>query len=219
MSKRSSRPTASGTTRSAAAGGAGNQDQQQDNTQTEQGQGTAAATPSSRAKRDKKFGPRTSAGGVSWSQDNRKFSVTRTDQRKVADLWVINSLANPRPTLETYKYAMPGEENQPQAELHVVDIAAKKATKLSTTEFKDQQMGLATAPSTNLQREKGETPSLLAGAGQRQDLLQPHQPRPEAHRHRVGRHDHGRAEGRRCRSGRTLTSSFSRCACSTAASS
>ena len=96
---------------------------------------------------------------MSWSQDNRKFSVNRTDQRKVADLWVINSLANPRPTLETYKYAMPGEENQPQVELHVVDIAAKKATKLSTAEFKDQQMGLATAPSTNLQREKGETPS------------------------------------------------------------
>ena len=31
--------------------------------------------------------------------------------RKVKDLWVINPLANPRPTLETYRYAMPGEEN------------------------------------------------------------------------------------------------------------
>ena len=30
-------------------------------------------------------------------------------QRKIPKLWVINALANPRPTLETYAYAMPGE--------------------------------------------------------------------------------------------------------------
>ena len=146
-------------------GGAGNQDQQQDNTQTEQGQGTGRGSTQNQSEADKKFGPRTSAGGVSWSQDNKKFSIQRTDQRKVADLWVINSLSNPRPTLETYKYAMPGEVNQPQVELHVVDIAAKKALKLSTAEFKDQQMGLAVAPTTNLQREKGETNSLWLAPG------------------------------------------------------
>jgi len=148
-------------------GGAGNQDQQQDNTQTEQGgQGTGRGN-AQQSEADKKYGgPRASAGGVSWSQDNRKFSIMRTDSRKVADLWVINALANPRPTLETYKYAMPGEENQPQAELHVVDIAGKKALKMSTAEFKDQQMALNTAPTTNLQREKGEAASrwLLPGS-------------------------------------------------------
>src|SRR6185503_8795332 len=96
-------------------GGAGNQDQQQENTQTEGGQGTGRGN-AQQSEADKKYGgPRTSAGGVSWSQDNKKFSVTRTDNRKVADLWVINALANPRPTLETYKYGMPGEANQPQA--------------------------------------------------------------------------------------------------------
>ena len=140
-------------------GGAGNQDQQQDNTQNEQeqgGGGRGGAQQQSEA--DKKYGgPRTSLGGVTWSQDNRMASVTRTDQRKVADLWVINSLANPRPTLNTYKYGMPGEENQPQAELHVVDLEGKKALKVKTEAFKDQQMGLATAPTTNLQREKQET--------------------------------------------------------------
>ena len=148
-------------------GGAGNQDQQQDNTQTEQGQGTGRGNAQTQSEADKKYGgPRTSAGGVSWSQDNKKFSVQRTDQRKVADLWVINALSNPRPTLETYKYAMPGEENQPQAELHVVDIAGKKALKMTTDGFKDQQMAMATAPTTNLQREKGEAASrwLLPGS-------------------------------------------------------
>ena len=147
-------------------GGGGNQDQQQDNQTETQTQGTGRGN-ATQSEADKKYGgPRASAGGVSWAQDNKKFSVTRTDNRKVAELWVINSLANPRPTLNTYKYGMPGEANQPQAELYVVDIAAKKTTKMTTDAFKDQQMGLATAPTTNLQREKGEAASrwLLPGS-------------------------------------------------------
>ena len=65
---------------------------------------------------------------------------------------MINALANPRPTLETYKYGMPGEENQPQVELHVVDIAAKEVRKMDTEAFQDQQMGMNNARITNLQR-------------------------------------------------------------------
>jgi len=142
-------------------GGGGNQDQQQqqDETQTdqEQGAGRGGATQS---EADKKYGgPRVSAGGLTWSQDNKMASVSRSDSRKVADLWVINSLANPRPTLNTYKYGMPGEENQPQSELHVIDFEAKKELKVKTEAFKDQNMSLATAPTTNLQREKQETVS------------------------------------------------------------
>ncbi len=132
------------------------QEQQQDQTTTQGGGGAATTT---QTEMDKKFGPRTRAVGASWSQDHKKFSVQRYDNRKVADLWVINALANPRPRLETYKYGMPGEENQTQIELHVFDIAAKKGVKMSTDAFKDQQMGIATAPVTNLQREKQETAS------------------------------------------------------------
>ena len=47
--------------------------------------------------------------GVSWSHNSQRFSITRTDQREVDDLWVIKSVGNKRPELETYKYAMPGE--------------------------------------------------------------------------------------------------------------
>jgi hypothetical protein len=38
--------------------------------------------------------------------------MAHIDSRKVKELWVINSLANPRPTLETYKYEMPGEKEE-----------------------------------------------------------------------------------------------------------
>ena len=48
-----------------------------------------------------------------WSPDGRYFAATLSDQRAVQDLWVINSIAKPRPTLETYKYQMPGEAGSP----------------------------------------------------------------------------------------------------------
>jgi len=51
-----------------------------------------------------------------WFENSEKLYIVRSDSRKVGDLFVINSLSNPRPELETYKYAMPGEENVPQQE-------------------------------------------------------------------------------------------------------
>ena len=48
-----------------------------------------------------------------WSPDSRHFAMTVSDDRAVKELWVINSMAQPRPTLETYKYKMPGEKEAP----------------------------------------------------------------------------------------------------------
>jgi len=92
---------------------------------------------------------RVPAVGIVWSRDSKKFSVVRDDSRKVGDLWVINSLANPRPTLETYRYAMPGEENQPQPELLVFDIETKSKVKIKAEAFKDQTISVSTAPRRN----------------------------------------------------------------------
>ena len=138
--------------------GQGGQDDQNE-TDGGRGQGTSGAARVVPTEQDKKFGPRVAAVSLSWSQDHKKFALVRNDQRKVGDLWVINALANPRPRLETYKYGMPGEPNQPQAEAWVFDISSKKGTKIKTDAFKDQQMSLNTAPITNLQREKQETAS------------------------------------------------------------
>jgi len=83
---------------------------------------------------------------VIWSRDSRKFTVVRRDVRKVADLWVIDALASPRPKLETYRYAMPGEPNTPQSEIHVFDIATKGAVRVKVDRFADQTVSIATAP-------------------------------------------------------------------------
>jgi len=89
---------------------------------------------------------RTAPVQLVWSRDSSRFALIRRDSRKVKDLWVINSLATPRPTLETYRYAMPGEENIPQSELHLFDVAKKSGTRLKVDQFKDQRIDIATKP-------------------------------------------------------------------------
>jgi len=54
-----------------------------------------------------------------WSKDSRYFHGFRQDSRGVKELFVINSLATPRPELEKYKYSMPGEPAIRRTELHV----------------------------------------------------------------------------------------------------
>jgi dipeptidyl-peptidase-4 len=130
------------------------QDQQQD--ETTQQQETLGGTQDKNA--------RTPATNVVWSPDSKRFTLTRRDERKVKDLWVINSLANPRPTLETYRYSMPGEENIGNRELFVFDIAAKKQITVKADRFKDQSLSVATAPTS--QREREEARTLGGGQGQ-----------------------------------------------------
>jgi dipeptidyl-peptidase 4 len=109
-------------------------------------------------KNDKdKRDPRTPPVNIAWSKDSRKFSLIRADQRKVADLWVINSLSNPRPTLETYRYAMPGEVNVNQYELYVFDRESKARVVVKTEKFKDQSLSMHTAELSARARELDKT--------------------------------------------------------------
>lgn len=86
------------------------------------------------------------AAFIYWSSDNNHFATIRTDNRKVKDLWVINSIADPRPTLETYKYWMPGEKEAPVDELLIFDVAAKSKQKIEVAAFKDQDITIWNKP-------------------------------------------------------------------------
>jgi dipeptidyl aminopeptidase/acylaminoacyl peptidase len=83
----------------------------------------------------KKKDPRVRAN-VTWSPDSKTFFVQRYDMRKVADLYLVNSLNQPRPKLESYKYAMPGEENDGVQECFVFEPAKKELRKLDLNEGK-----------------------------------------------------------------------------------
>src|SRR5690606_15941974 len=95
--------------------------------------------------RAKKAGERKPANVV-WSKDSRRLAIVRSDQRKVGDLWVIHSVGNDRPELETYRYDMPGEENVTQNELWIYDLAARRATKVTwPNPWKDETLDISTA--------------------------------------------------------------------------
>jgi dipeptidyl aminopeptidase/acylaminoacyl peptidase len=95
-------------------------------------------------KNDRKRAP------VLWSTDSKQFILTRTDQRKVKDLWVIHNTRDPRPTLETYKYAMPGEKEQPITDLVHYSFETQKLSDLPISTFKDQTVSLwSTTPAAN----------------------------------------------------------------------
>ena len=78
--------------------------------------------------------------GVTWSKDSKKFYVTRGDSRKVKDLWLVNNLADPRPTLMTYKYAMPGDADVTLTELFTFDRDKKELSKMPIDLYKDQRL-------------------------------------------------------------------------------
>ncbi|MEI6669760.1 MAG: DPP IV N-terminal domain-containing protein [Acidobacteriota bacterium] len=110
-----------------------------------------------------KDGPRVPAIGMVWSKDSKKFAAVRTDVRKVGDLWVINALATPRPKLETYRYAMPGEENVDQQELLVFDRETTKRVTAKADAFKDQSLQIATARPDAHARDKEKTEPIWVG--------------------------------------------------------
>jgi dipeptidyl-peptidase 4 len=102
------------------------QDQQEDDTDSQQRQARS---------RD----PRVRAN-VTWSPDSRAFYVVRNDSRKVSELHLVNSLSEPRPTLLSYRYAMPGEENVAQTELFTHHRGDAGLTQLPVSKWKDQRL-------------------------------------------------------------------------------
>ncbi|MBT8337104.1 MAG: S9 family peptidase [Gemmatimonadetes bacterium] len=79
---------------------------------------------------------------ISWSRDSRRFALVRSDQREVDELWVIHSVGNDRPELETYKYDMPGEENVTQNEVWIYDLETREAVQVDDDPWKDQSMSV-----------------------------------------------------------------------------
>ena len=97
-----------------------------------------------------------------WSPDSRHFATVKCDMRDIKELWVINSLGNPRPTLETYKYQMPGEPG-PKELLYVFSTEDMSGKYIKTVAFKDQSTGFETAPKTTKDRYRDYYSSVWLG--------------------------------------------------------
>ena len=86
---------------------------------------------------EKKKNDRFPIGGY-WSSDSKKFVFIKTDRTKIKDLWVINSTGKKRPTLETYKYHMAGEEAEYKHEILIFDINSKGINKVKIDSLKQK---------------------------------------------------------------------------------
>ena len=112
-------------------------------------------------------GKRKGVWGMVWSPDSRYFAITLDDSRAVKDLWVINAMASPRPTLESYKYQMPGEKESPVDHLFLFDMSNNSYKEINTAAFKDQSIGLARKPRLQKQRDMREQSSYWLGDNNR----------------------------------------------------
>ncbi|MCK0108584.1 DPP IV N-terminal domain-containing protein [Flavobacteriaceae bacterium S0825] len=77
-----------------------------------------------------------------WSHDSKKFVTQRSDSREIKDLWVINNASKGRPTLETYKYHMAGEQEFAKPYVHIFDIPTKGMTEIKLDTTAQQSVGL-----------------------------------------------------------------------------
>ena len=98
-----------------------------------------------------------------WSPDSKYFVLNKTDNRKVKDLWVINSIADPRPTLETYKYWMPGEKESPVEHLLLFDATSKSSREIPAGVFKDQDINIWSDPGKVSDRDDDIKPMIWLG--------------------------------------------------------
>ena len=102
-----------------------------------------------------------------WSPDSKHFVTVVTDERKVKDLWVINSTASPRPTLETYRYQMPGEMDAPEDHLYIFDMTTNTRKEIRTAAWKNQTLMLENRPYQMKERDTEFIPDVWQGDNNR----------------------------------------------------
>ncbi|NGM71922.1 S9 family peptidase [Sphingobacterium sp. SGL-16] len=76
-----------------------------------------------------------------WLGDN--VLAWREDKRMIGEMAVINSLSNPRPTIRTYKFPMPGDSTTIGYDVKIWNTSNREARTIKVTEEKDQRIILA----------------------------------------------------------------------------
>lgn len=91
------------------------------------------------SQRDKDTDDKVSAA-VTWAGNSKVFYCLRQDRRGVEDCWVIDHLAQPRPTLKTYKFPMPGEKRVFTYDLHLFYPDTKRHVVVDIAKYPDQEV-------------------------------------------------------------------------------
>ena len=97
-----------------------------------------------------------------WSPNSRHFVMTHRADSILSKMWVINSLSSPRPTLESYRYQMPGEET-PKTTVELFDFENKTSKTINVDRFKQQRIGLFSKPANHLTRYENPRKAIWLG--------------------------------------------------------
>ena len=73
-----------------------------------------------------------------WVGKSHKRLMIKEDWRSVGTLTIVNSLAKPRPTAETYKFPMPGDTGVVKYNIMLADADEGKLYRIDMDRFKDQ---------------------------------------------------------------------------------
>jgi len=93
-----------------------------------------------------------------WSPDSKKIATFQQDQRKVGEMYLVNTTAG-HPTLQAWKYPLPGDEVVSMIHRVVIDVDAREverngeSVELSALEF-DLLVALARTPGRVLTRRQ-----------------------------------------------------------------
>ncbi len=80
---------------------------------------------------------------ITWSKDSGRFAMVRSDSRRSKELWVIHSVGNERPELETYKYDLPGDTTVAQPEILIYDFQSGEMVEVQVEGWKDQRLSVS----------------------------------------------------------------------------
>lgn len=108
--------------------------------------GSEYSTTTGDDKKDEEEKEKRKRAPITWSPDGTHFVVIRKDSRHLNELWVINNVGGARPTLETYKYQMPGESDSTEQELYIFDMASKQPRQVDVSAFKNQTLSIWSTP-------------------------------------------------------------------------
>ena len=104
---------------------------------------------------------RTSASGL-WSPDSKHFITLRSDMTGVKEIFVINSLSQPRPTINSFRYRMPGEPGTKES-LWIFNLENGSGRDIDLTAYKDQEISYIKRPAKNSDAFKKWVPAVWVG--------------------------------------------------------
>lgn len=78
-----------------------------------------------------------------WIDDTHIIFAFREDKRAIKTMTLVNSLANPRPTTDTYKMPMPGDSGVSQYDIALFNADTQEKIPVSIAKYPDQKVDIS----------------------------------------------------------------------------